>query len=416
MKTVNPEQGFGTLLNHVGEHHHPLSAHVMPIFQTSTFSFDTVQAAVNSFTGVDKESYVYTRGRNPNSALLAQKVAYLEGIDLIRAAPDKDVYDIVDAYVCGSGMGAITAAVLSRMKAGDKALVQASIYGGTHTFWSEIAPRYGMSAQFVQSFDLQDWKQAFVDAGDISVVYVESPANPTMEVQDLRGLADLAHEHGAWLIVDNTFATPYHQRPLGFGADMVVHSSTKYIGGHGVATGGIIVCRHPDFVNLFSDLWQLASELGASPSPNDSWLMAMGLKTLELRMQRHSSNAMQIARFMQEHKKIKTVLYPGLPDFKYHEMAKKQMQNGYGGLVSFELSGGASSAAKFIDLLTLPAIAISLGSTDSLIQCPASMTHRNMPKAEREAAGITDGLIRFSVGIENVEDLIADLDQALNQI
>ncbi len=416
MKSVNPGQGTGTLLNHVGEHHHALSAHVMPIFQTSTFSFDTVQAAVDSFTGVDRDSYVYTRGRNPNSALLAQKIAYLEGIDLIRAAPEKDVCDIVDAYVTGSGMGAITAAVLSRMKSGDKALVQASIYGGTHTFWSEIAPRYGMSAGFVEGFDLEDWQQAFVDAGDISVVYVESPANPTMEVQDLGGLADLAHEHGAWLIVDNTFATPYHQKPLSFGADMVVHSSTKYIGGHGVATGGIIVCRHPEFVNLFSELWQLASELGASPSPNDSWLMAMGLKTLELRMQRHSSNAMQIAQYLDTNKLIQKVLYPGLPDFRYHEMAKKQMENGFGGLVSFELVGGANSATRFIDALTLPAIAISLGSTDSLIQCPASMTHRNMSRPEREAVGITDGLIRFSVGIENVEDLIADIEQALGKI
>ena len=414
MKSTN--YGIGTLLNHVGEHKHPLSAHAMPIFQTSTFSFDSFGAATDAFTGADNESYVYTRGRNPNSDLLAQKLAYLEGIDLINAAPDKAVDEVVDAHITASGMSAITAAILSRMEMGDEALVQASIYGGTHAFWSKVASRYGVKGHYVNSFDIEDWKAAFKAHGKIKVLYVESPANPTMEVQDLKALADLAHENGAYMIVDNTFATPYHQRPLSFGVDMVVHSSTKYIGGHGVTTGGAIISRHPKTLSLFSEFWEMATELGATPSPNDSWLICMGLKTLELRMERHSKNAMALAQYLEGHKKIKNVLYPGLPNFKYHDIAKRQMQNGFGGLVSFELDADVDKVGPFIDSLEIPSLAISLGSTDSLIQCPAGMTHRGMSKSEREATGITDGLIRMSVGIENKQDLLLDMEQALDQI
>jgi methionine-gamma-lyase len=388
----------------------------MPIYQTTTFGFDSISSALDTFSHKDMESYVYTRGRNPNSIHLANKIAYLEGVDLINAHPEKEPTELVDAYVTSSGMGAITAAILSRMKAGDTAIVQAGLYGGTHKFWSEIAPRFGLSANFVSGFDIDSFKKSFSEHPDVKVVFIETPSNPTMEVQDIAAIADLAHEHGAWLIVDNTFATPYLQRPLNFGADLVVHSSTKYLGGHGVTTGGIVVSRHADFVNFFGELGQLASELGSTPSPQDSWMINLGLKTLELRMERHSSNALAIAKHLQGHKKVAKVLYPGLPDNPYHELANRQMHNGYGGIVSFEVVGGTPAAHKVIDALTIPSIAISLGSTDSLIQNPASMTHRSLPKADRDAAGITDGLIRFSVGIENIEDLIYDLDQALAQL
>lgn len=408
--------GMGTLLNHTGEHGHHLRAHVMPIYQTTTFTFDDVKSATDAFTHSDKDSYVYTRGRNPNSIHLAQKIARLEGYDLIAANPDKDPEDIAGAYITASGMGAITAAVFSRLKAGDKALVQSSIYGGTHKFWSEIAPRYGIEVEFVNSFEFEEWEKAFHKVPDAKVVYIESPANPTMELQDIKKLADLAHENDAWLIVDNTFATPYHQRPLTFGADLVVHSSTKYLGGHGVVTGGAIASRHAGYVSFFGELGQLASEFGSTASPSDSWQVNLGLKTLELRMERHSSNAMAIARFLQTHPKLKTVLYPGLEDNPYHDLAKKQMHNGFGGLVSFELKGGQEKARQLLDCLTIPTIAISLGMTDSLIQIPALMTHHSMPSQEREAAGITEGLIRLSVGIENIEDLLSDLEQALDSI
>ena len=257
--------GISTLVNHVGEHGHHLRSHVMPIYQTTTFGFDDVSSALDTFTFKDMESYVYTRGRNPNSIHLAEKISYLEGLDLINQSPDKEPKEIVDAYITASGMGAITAAVLSRMKAGDKALVQTSIYGGTHTFWSDIAPRFGISAEFVNSFDPKDWAAAFKASPEVNLVFIETPSNPTMEVHDIKALADLAHENNAWLVVDNTFATPYHQRPLSFGADMVVHSSTKYLGGHGVTTGGMVVSRHSEFVNFFGELGQLASELGVYP-------------------------------------------------------------------------------------------------------------------------------------------------------
>ena len=409
-------RGMGTLVNHLGEHHHHKRAHVMPIYQTTSFGFDSVETALGAFNFEDLESLVYTRGRNPNSLHLADKIAYLEGLDLIRANPGKDPEELVDAYVTASGMAAINAAILSRMKTGDKALVQTGIYGGSHRFWSEIGPRMGLSAEFVSSFEVDAWKEAARHNPDARILYIESPANPAMDVQDIRALADLAHEIDAWLIVDNTFATPYHQRPLSLGADLVVHSSTKYLGGHGVTTGGVVVGSHPGFVNFFGELGQLASELGATPSPQDSWMINLGLKTLELRMQRHSSNAMTVARHLQSHPRVEKVLYPGLPDNPYFELANRQMHNGFGGLVSFEVKGGIPAAHQVLDSLQIPSIAISLGSTDGLVQNPASMTHNSVPREDRLAAGITDGLIRYSVGIENIEDLIADLDQALDQL
>ncbi|MFT4636499.1 MAG: methionine-gamma-lyase [Arenicella sp.] len=414
--TIAKIRGIGTLVNHVAEHKHHLRAHVMPIYQTTTFGFDDVASALDCFSFKDTESFVYTRGRNPNSIQLAEKISYLEGLDLIEAAPERPVNELVDAYITASGMGAINVAVLSRMKQGDVAIVQTSIYGGTHTFWTEIAPRFGISAVFVDSFDVEDWTRAFLATPEANVVYIETPSNPTMDIHDIAALADLAHENEAWLIVDNTFATPYHQRPLGLGADLVVHSSTKYLGGHGVTTGGIVVSRHADFVNFFGELGQLGSELGSTPSPQDSWQINIGLKTLEVRMQRHASNAMAVAEYMASHPKIGKVLYPGLVNNLYHELAKRQMHNGFGGLVSFEVKGDIPAAHRFLDALKIPSIAISLGATDSLIQNPATMTHRSLSKDVREAAGITDGLVRLSVGIENIEDLLADLDQALEKI
>ena len=416
MKKSKPPYGIGTIVNHIGEHGHHLRAHVMPIYQTTTFGFDDVASAVDTFSYKDSESYVYTRGRNPNSVHLARKVAYLEGRDLITAKPDKNPNELVDAYVTASGMGAITASILSRLQNGDSALVQTGIYGGTHKFWLELAPRFGITANFVSSYDPEDWQKALKENPGIKVFYIESPSNPTMQLHDIKALAELAHVNNAWLIVDNTFATPYHQRPLTLGADLVVHSSTKYLGGHGVTTGGIVVSRHADFVNFFGDLGQLASELGSTPSPQDSWMINVGLKTLEVRMQRHASNALTIAEYLDSHAKITRVYYPGLPSHEHHELAKQQMSGGFGGLVSFEVKGGLDAAHNVLDALTIPAIAISLGSTDSLIQTPASMTHRSMSQTDRDAAGISDGLIRFSVGIENIEDLLADLDNALSII
>lgn len=408
--------GVGTIVTHPGSSKRPLHSHVMPVFQTSTFSFDTVEGAMAAFSGEDKESYVYSRGRNPNATLLAEKLAWLEGRDLMARQNTDNPGDVAAAQIYGSGMGAISAAVLARLKAGDCALVQGSIYGGTFNLWSEICPRYGITAHFVNSFNLDDWAHALELHPNVKVLYIESPANPTLDVQDIAALADLAHSHGAWLIVDNTFATPYHQQPLSLGADLVVHSLTKFISGHGATTGGAVVTRHPEYMQLFSEFWKMSIELGATPSPHDCWITEMGLKTFEIRMQRHAENAMRIAQVLQAHDKIARVDYPGLADNRYHALASRQMQNGYGGLLSFELKTGFEGSKRFMNALQIPSIAISLGSVDSLIQCPALMTHSNVPREQREAAGITDGLIRLSVGIENVEDLEADLDQALSVV
>ena len=415
-KSSSQRFGVGTIVNHPGDAAHPLHSHVMPIFQTSTFSFDTVDSALAAFSGEDRDSYVYTRGRNPNATLLAQKLAWLEGRAMMAREKTDNPGDVAAAQIYGSGMGAISAAVLSRMKSGDEALVQGSIYGGTFNLWSEICPRFGIKAHFLNSFVLDKWAAALAKNPKIKVVYIESPANPTLDIQDITALADLAHAHGAWLIVDNTFATPYHQQPLSLGADIVVHSLTKFISGHGATTGGAVVSRHPKDLELFSEFWKFSIELGSTASPMDCWITEMGLKTFEVRMQRHSENAMRVASMLQNHPKIARVDYPGLADNRYHALAARQMQNGFGGLLSFELKTGLAGSKRFMDALRIPSIAISLGSVDSLIQCPALMTHSNVPVEQREAAGITEGLIRLSVGIENFEDIRDDLEQALQEV
>jgi methionine-gamma-lyase len=234
-----------------------------------------------------------------------------------------------------------------------------------------------------------------------------------LQCVDLKGVAAVAHQHGCWLMVDNTFATPYCQRPLSLGADIVVHSTTKYLSGHGVIIGGAVVSPHVKFIR--NELKLILKTIGASPSPFDAWLLNLGLKTFELRMQRHCENALVLARYLEKHPKIERVYYPGLESHADHEIASRQMSS-YGGMISFELVGGVSAGEKLMNSVQLISLAVSLGMVDSLISHPASMTHAGVPRDERLKMGLTDGLVRFSVGIENVEDIVADLDQALVQI
>jgi methionine-gamma-lyase len=291
------------------------------------------------------------------------------------------------------------------------------LYSNAFRFLSEWAPRFGIQVIWVDSTEADSWQAAFEAYPDAVLAYTESPTNPTMEIVDLEAVAEIAHAHNAWAVVDNTFMTPFGMRPLTMGYDVVVHSTTKYLTGHGLIIGGAVVSTQLDFFEpAANQLFLTAKLLGGCPSPFDAWLANIGLKTFELRMQRHFENAMQLARWLSQHPKIARVNYPGLETHPGHALAKKQMHNGFGGMISFELKGGYQAGVKLMESLRLITLAISLGNTDSLIQHPASMTHGPVPREERLKTGLTDGLVRFSVGIENCEDLIADLDQALEQV
>jgi methionine-gamma-lyase len=409
MNEFNRQAGLSTLVNHAGEGHQPNHSHVAPIFQTSTFSFPDVATGAALFKG-EAEGYIYTRMANPNQAQLAEKLAVLEGIDLLRQAPDKPLKQVVDGLVFTSGMAAVSSAVLACVKAGDTIIAQKSLYGASFNLLNDLAPRYGIKVFFLDDISLPSWEAALKAHPEAKLLYCETPANPTMALVDLKAVSDLAHKQGAWVMVDNTFATPYCQRPLSLGCDVVVHSTTKYLSGHGTVIGGTVISRHTDYVR--KDLYTMLKLLGGSPSPFDCWLSNIGLKTLEIRMERHCANAMQVAKHLESHPAVATVYYPGLESHRDHELAKRQM-HGFGGMIAFDLKGGLQAGEKMMNRVKLATLAVSLGNVDTLIQHPASMTHASMGKEARLAASITDGLVRLSVGIENVEDIIADLDQAM---
>jgi methionine-gamma-lyase len=316
-----------------------------------------------------------------------------------------------------SGMAAISAAVMARVKAGESVIVQRELYGNAYRFFNEVAPRIGIDVVWVDAGNAQNWEKAFERHPDAVLAYVETPANPTLSMIDLTSVAEAAHTYAAWVMVDNTFATPYHQRPLTLGCDVVVHSTTKYLSGHGVVIGGAIISPHVDYMNSGQDgVGLMARVMGPAVSPFDAWLANLGLKTFEIRMQRHAENAMIIANWLDEHPLVSQVHYPGLESHPGHHIAARQMFNGFGGMISFELKGGFEAGVAVMNHIQLATLAVSLGNVDTLIEHPASMTHAGVPPEERCQVGITDGLVRLSVGIENVEDLIADLDQAMTHV
>ena len=356
---------------------------------------------------------MYTRWQNPNADQLAEKIAALEGLDLLRQQPDRPAREIVAATMVASGMAAVTSAILARVKSGQKIIAHESLYSATYQFLCEVQSRYAIEVIWTKGTNQRSWQEAFDLAPDAVLVYAETPANPTLTLVDLAALAGLAHAHHAWLMVDNTFATPYCQRPLALGADIVVHSTTKYISGHGVVVGGAVISRHIDFIK--GDLYTTLKLLGGAPSPFDCWLTHLGLKTFELRMAAHCSNAQKTAEFLESHPRIERVYYPGLASHPDHSLAEKQML-AYGGMIAFEVKGGVSAGAWLMNQVNVATLAVSLGNVDTLIQHPASMTHAHIPAEIRHKTGISDGLVRLSVGIENAVDIITDLDQALNSI
>ncbi|HYJ31642.1 MAG TPA: aminotransferase class I/II-fold pyridoxal phosphate-dependent enzyme [Candidatus Binatia bacterium] len=367
----------------------------VPIYQSSTFAFHNAAEGAAIFAG-ERQGYFYTRLGNPTQAAFEREMASLEGGEA--------------ALATSSGMAATTTAVFALVGAGDNLIASGTLYGGTHKLFQELLPRYGVQTRWVDANDPCAIAKA-VDA-KTKLFYVETPANPNLNIVDLRGAAAEAKRHGIPLLVDNTFATPYYQRPLTLGADVVIHSATKYIGGHGDTVAGVIVgCR--EFVDRCR--MEILRDLGGVISPFNAWLLLRGLKTLPVRMERHSENALQIAQFLDFHPRVERVWYPGLHTHPQHAVAAGQM-SGFGGMIAFELRGGHDAGVKLMDSVRLITLAVSLGDCDTLIEHPASMTHSTYTPEERACCGISDGLVRLSVGIEGVEDLIADLDQALETV
>ena len=390
---INKRQKFGTRAVHAGQKPDPLTgALVTPIYQNSTFVFSDAAQGAARFAG-QEEGYIYSRLGNPTQAVLEAKMADLENGEA--------------ALAFASGMAAMTAAVMAVVESGQHIIADRTIYGCSYAFFSELITKFGVDVSFVDAVDPANIASAIQE--NTGLIFVETPANPTLKIVDLETVSEIAHGRGAKVVVDNTFATPYLQRPLDLGVDIVVHSATKYIGGHGDVIGGIMVSTKE-----FLDEVRLTTlkDIGGVISPFDSWLLLRGLKTLALRMEKHCSNAMAVALFLEEHPAVDRVYYPGLTNHPQNVLAKKQMDD-FGEMVAFELKGGLDEGITLMNDVKMCHLAVSLGDVDTLIQHPASMTHSVVPWEKRLEAGITDGLVRLSVGIEEPEDIINDLDQAL---
>ncbi len=376
---------FATRAIHIGQEADPTTgATIVPIYQTSTYT----QEAPGQHKG-----YEYSRTGNPTRAALEECVAALEGGE----------YGLAFA----SGLAATTA-VMSLLSPGDHIVAGDDLYGGSYRLFDKVLQKSnGLDFTFVDTTDSEAVEKAL--RPETKLLWIETPTNPMLTLSDIQALSEMAHERNALVAVDNTFASPYFQQPLSLGADIVVHSTTKYMGGHSDVVGGATVTSNADLQERLA-FYQNAA--GAVPGPFDSWMVMRGLKTLAVRMRQHESNARAIAEFLQSHEQVATVNYPGLTSHPQHELAKKQMA-GFSGMVSFTLKGGAEAAYAAVQKTELFSFAESLGGVESLITHPATMTHAAIPKESREARGVTDGLLRLSVGIEDVDDLIADLDSAI---
>lgn len=387
--------GFNTLAIH-SDQENPFKAVNPPIFLTSTFSFDSIDHAEEVFSFASSD-YVYTRGNNPTLKALEEKMAILEGG--------------VDSVAFSSGMAAISSVLLSFLEPGQEVLAHRTVYGSSYNVLAQVLPRYHIQSKFI---DLRDERALRKSIGEkTKVIYLETPANPNLEIIDLQAVVAVAKENGLKVVVDNTFATPYFQRPLTMGVDVVVHSATKYISGHGDVLGGIAVATDQGYIHRLK--FDYMCEFGGVLSPFNAWLFLRGLKTLGLRMREHEANARKVAEFLVSHPKVETVFYPGLPDFPGHLVAKKQM-SGFGGMVSFEVKGDWEESKKLVNNLELIKIAVSLGDAETLVEHPAAMTHRGYPREELLKFGLTETMIRLSIGLEDAQDIIRDLENALAQL
>ena len=387
--------GFATRAIHGGWKKNEEGALATPIYQTSTFIFDSAEQGGRRFA-LEEDGYIYTRLGNPTISVLEEKVALLEGGDA--------------AVAFSSGIGAIVSCLWTALKAGDHVIASKTLYGCTFAFLSHGITRYGVEVTFVDTSNPENVRKAMKE--NTKVVYLETPANPNMNITDLEEVSKIAHENeGCLVMVDNTYCSPYIQRPLKLGVDVVVHSATKYLNGHGDVIAGLAI-GNKDFMTELR-LFGLKDMTGAVISPFDAFLIIRGMKTLSIRVEKHSANAMKVAEFLESHPAVDKVYYPGLKSFPQYELAKKQMRLP-GAMIAFELKGGIEEGRKLMNNVKLCSLAVSLGDVETLIQHPASMTHSPYTPEERAAGGISDTLVRLSIGLEDAEDIINDLKTVLD--
>jgi O-acetylhomoserine (thiol)-lyase len=420
--------GFETLALHAGQQPDPTTgARAVPIYQTTSYQFKDTDHAARLF-GLQEFGNIYTRIMNPTTDVLEQRIAALEGG--------------VGALALASGQAAETLGILNVAGAGDNIVSSSDLYGGTYNLFRHTLPKLGITTRFVDARDHEGFRQAIDDR--TKLVFLELVGNPRLDIVDLQTIANIAHEHGVAVMVDSTTATPYLCRPFEWGADIVIHSATKYLGGHGTSIAGLLVDsgkfdwtngRYPEFTTpdpsyhglvytqAFGNLAyilkvrvQLLRDIGACLSPFNSFLLLQGIETLGLRMERHSQNALAVAQFLKEHSKVEWVLYPGLPEHPSYALAQKYMPRGQSGIVGFGIKGGRAAGAKFINSLRLFSHLANIGDARSLAIHPASTTHSQLTPDEQRLTGVTDDFVRLSVGIETIDDIIADLDQALAKV
>ena len=389
------ELGFNSLLIHGGMGVDPLGSATVPIYQTSTFAFKTADEGARCFSG-ESDGYIYTRIGNPTIAALERQIAILE----------KGFGGIATS----SGMAAVSTIYMAFLKSGDHIVSTDAVYGPSRGIMESYFRKFGVESSYVNTANLDDIGNAI--RPNTRMLFIETPTNPTMVISDLKACCEIAHRHGLVVVVDNTFSSPYLQRPIEFGADVVFHSMTKFINGHADIVAGIIVAKNEE---LYKIIRPAMVGMGCNMDPHQAYMVLRGVKTLALRMARAQENAVKVAEYLEKHPKVAWVKYPGLKSHPQYALAEKQM-DGPGAMISFELKGGLSAGKILMDNVRLAMLAVSLGGIETLIQHPATMTHSKMSRENREQAGITDGLVRFAVGIEDLQDIVNDLEQALAKI
>jgi methionine-gamma-lyase len=402
-------KGISTLTLHTAAKENNNSSHTTPIYATSTFTFDTAQEGMERFAGTDKTK-LYTRWGNPTFAAAEQTLEALEAHGLVNKKGEPLQ---LKALLHSSGQAAMSTLFLSNLSSGDTLISHFSLYGGTQELMQKILLEAGIKTIIIDVRDVDLLKKTLEENKGVKLIHLETPANPTLQCVDIESICTIAHSYGVKVSVDNTVATPYLQQPFALGADYVFHSATKFLNGHGSALNGVLLGKDLEFMK--TKVWKWHVLLGGNSNAFDSYLLIQGMKTLEIRMERHCSNAAKVAEFLDKHTAIEKVNYTGLKSHPDHAIASKQMKQ-HAPLISFELKAGIEAGKKFLDALEVCTRAVSLGTVDTLVSHPASMTHFGIPREERIKYGISDGLIRMSIGIENYEDLEADLAQALSKI
>ena len=406
MSNQFPLTGISSVAMHTAQGNNESYAHITPIYATSTFVFDTAEQGMERFASVDKEQ-IYSRWGNPTFKAAEETIAALEAFGLKN--PDGTPLQL-KALLHASGQAAMATMFLSNLQAGDAVLSHYSLYGGTYELMHKVLGQAGIETIIGDLRDLNVVEDLLKKHSNIKLVHIETPANPTIQCVDIEAVTNIAKQHQLLVTVDNTFATPYLQQPFKYGVDFVFHSTTKFLNGHGTAIGGVLIGK--DIELMKTKVWKWFALLGGNANAFDAFLLSNGMKTLEIRMERHCENAMKVAQFLAQHNKVAQVNYTGLTTHPDFATSAKQMKHP-GALMSFELKGGLEAGKQFINKLQMCVRAVSLGTVDTLISHPASMTHFSVPREERIKFGITDGLIRMSVGIENVNDILNDLEQAM---